>query len=101
MESIWQDFRYAVRTLRKNPAFTLVAAFTIALGIGANTTIFSALNATLFSPFSFPTTDRLTILWEKNPEVGIYRGSAAPGNFKDWRDHNQTFADLIAIDRQY
>ena len=98
MESIWQDIRYAVRTLRNRPAFTLVAAFTIALGIGAVTTNFSALNATLFSPFSFPTTERLAVLWETNPEVGIFRGSVAPGNFKDWRDHNQTFEDLIASD---
>jgi putative ABC transport system permease protein len=101
MESIWQDLRYAVRTLRKNPAFTFVAAFTIALGIGANTTIFSTLSATFFSPFSFPTTYRLTVLWEQNPEVGIYRGSVAPGNFKDWREQNQTFDDLIAIDKLY
>ncbi len=101
METLWQDLRYAVRTLRKKPAFTLVAVFTIALGIGAITTNFSALNAMLFSPFSFPTTERLAILWEKNPEVGIRRGSVAPGNFKDWRDQNQTFADMIAIDRKY
>src|SRR5262249_6831491 len=53
------------------------------------------------SPFSFPTTGRLAVLWEKNLEAGIYRGSVAPGNFKDWRDQNQTFDDLIAIDQSY
>jgi putative ABC transport system permease protein len=87
--------------LLKSPAFTLVAVVTIALGIGANTTIFSAINAVVLAPFSYPNQDRLVILWERNLEVGIYRGSVAPANFFDWRDQNQTFEQLAAISQNY
>jgi putative ABC transport system permease protein len=101
METLFQDLRYAVRMLLKSPAFTLVAVVTIALGIGANTTIFSAINAVVLAPFSYPNQDRLVILWERNLEVGIYRGSVAPANFFDWRDQNQTFEQLAAISQNY
>ena len=101
MRDIIQDLRYAVRMMRKSPGFTLVAAITLALGIGANTTIFSTLNILVLRPFSFPNQDRLVMLWERNLEVGISRGSVAPGNFKDWGEQNQTFDQVIAINQNY
>ena len=101
MESLFQDLRYAVRMLRKSPGFTLVAAITLALGIGANTTIFSAMNAVVFQPFSFQNQDRLVMLWERQSEMGYARGSVAPGNFNDWREQGQTFDQIIAITQNY
>ena len=99
MENLIQDIRYAFRVLRKNPVFVLVAAFTLALGIGANTTIFSAVYATLFDPFSFSTKERLVMLWERNLDVGIQRGSVSPANYLDWREQNQTL-DLTVLQRR-
>ena len=87
--------------LRKSPGFTLVAAITLALGIGANTTIFSAMNAVVFQPFSFQNQDRLVMLWERQSEMGYSRGSVAPGNFNDWREQGQTFDQIIAITQSY
>src|ERR1044072_202712 len=101
MDTIFQDLRYAVRMLRKSPGFTLVAAITLALGIGANTTMFSAMNAVVFQPFSFPNQVRLVMLWERQSEMGYGRGSVAPGNFNDWREQGQTLDLIIAITQSY
>ena len=63
MITLWQDMLYGFRTLWKKPAFTMVAALSLALGIGANATIFSILNATLLSNLNYPEADRLVVLW--------------------------------------
>src|ERR1051325_3445950 len=97
MSTLWQDLRYGFRMLRKNPGFTLVAILAIALGIGANTTIFSAVNALLLHPFSFANQERLMMVWERVPEAGIMRSSAAPGNYLDWRDNNRVFEAMAAF----
>jgi putative ABC transport system permease protein len=97
MGTFWQDLRYGIRMLLKNPGFTLVAVLAIALGIGANTTIFSCVNALLLHPFSFDNQERLVKLWERVPEAGVRRGSVAPGNFTDWRDQSRSFEELVAM----
>ena len=99
MDSLLRDLRFAIRSLVKNPGFAIVAVLTLALGIAANTTIFSTEDALILHPFSFPKQDRLLVLWERNLAVGTTRGSVAPGNFTDWRDQNTTCEQLIAIDQ--
>ncbi|HEX8144505.1 MAG TPA: ABC transporter permease [Pyrinomonadaceae bacterium] len=100
MGTIWQDLRYGFRMLRKNPGFTLVAVLAIALGIGANTTMFSAVNALLLHPFSFPNQERLVMLWERVPDTGVRRASVSPGNFADWRDGNTVFDGMAAFSQR-
>lgn len=101
METVLKDVRYGFRMLLRNPGFTTVALLAITLGIAANTTTFSAMDATLFHPFSFPNQDRLLMLWEANPQMGSNRGSVAPANVNDWREQNQTFEHVIAINQRY
>jgi putative ABC transport system permease protein len=101
MEGLVKDIRYGVRMLLRTPGFTAVALLAMTLGIGANTTIFSAIDATLFHPFAFPTQDRLVMLWESNPELGIARGWVAPANFIDWREQNQTLEQIVLMNPQY
>ncbi|HKB67848.1 MAG TPA: ABC transporter permease [Pyrinomonadaceae bacterium] len=99
MTTLFKDIRYSVRSLLKHPGFTAVVVATLAVGIAANTTIFSTVDALLLHPFSFPNQERLLVLWEQNPAVGTVRGSVAPGNFTDWREQNKTCEQLVAIDQ--
>jgi putative ABC transport system permease protein len=100
MDSILKDVRYGLRMLVKSPGFTAVALLAISLGIAANTTIFSAMDATLFHPFAYPNQDRLVMLWESNPELGFRRGSVSPANLNDWREQNQTFEQVVGINQR-
>ena len=99
MDSLLRDVKFSVRSFLKYPGFAAVAVLTLALGIAANTTIFSTLDALILHPFSFPNQDRLLVLWEKNPAVGTVRGSVAPGNFSDWRDQTRVCEQIVAIDQ--
>jgi putative ABC transport system permease protein len=92
MNTLWQDLRYGARMLVKRPGFTLIAIFTLALGIGANTAIFSVVNAVLLRALPYPEPDRLVRLWESNPAANLRAFSASFPNFTDWRDQNGVFA---------
>jgi len=97
MQTLCQDIRYAFRVFKQHPGFTAVAVIAIALGISANTTIFSSADALILRPFSFPNQDRLVRLHERNLAVGIRRGSVSPGNFTEWRKRNHTLEEMVAM----
>src|SRR5262249_36027419 len=98
-DEMFQDLRYGVRMMLQKPGFTLIAIFTLALGIGANTTIFSLADACMIRPFNFPHQDRLVMIYEKG-QVGFAKGYVAPGNFNDWREQSQSFERLVALEQQ-
>src|SRR5438093_526179 len=94
LSTIMNDFKFAFRQLLKNTGFTAVAVLTLALGIGANTAIFSFVNAVLLRPLPFKDPDRLVTIWERNPEQGYEQNFAATGAFHDWQDQNRSFEDM-------
>src|SRR5215211_4673739 len=96
MESLLKDIRYAVRGLLKRPGFTVIALVTLALGIGANTAIFSVVNAVLLRPLPFRNPDQLVIVWEDATFAGFPRNTPAPANYVDWKTQNQSFVDMAA-----
>jgi len=97
METLWQDVRFGLRMLIKSPGFTVVAMLSLALGIGANTAIFSLVDAVLLRPLPFREPDRLVMVWEDASRIGFPRNTPAPGNYSDWRAQNQVFEDLAAL----
>ena len=94
MDTLLRDIKYAIRNLLKRPGLTAVALVTLALGIGANTAIFSVVNAVILRPLPYADPQGLVMLWETSP--GTERRSVAPGNFVDWSEQNQTFTELGA-----
>ena len=96
LDSLLRDLRFGARMLRKNPAFTAIAVLTLALGIGANTAIFSVVDKTIIRPLPYPQPDRLITLWEDFSAFGVPRQRVSPGTFLDWKRRSQTFADLAA-----
>ena len=97
METLLRDLQYGVRSLVKSPGFTLVAVLALALGIGANTFIFSVVNALLIRPLPFPESDRITSVLVKDPESGELYSSHSLPNFQDLRDQNQVFEQVAAL----
>jgi putative ABC transport system permease protein len=97
MNSLWQDMRYGFRMLWKKPGFTIVAILALALGIGANTAIFSVIYTVLLSPLPYNNPDRLVWIWETNPGSGIKKEPASLPNFNDWRTQSQSFDDMAAF----
>jgi len=92
-----QDIRFGVRMIRKNKVSTAIAVVTLALGIGANTTIFSAVEALILHPFSFPQQERLMVIYERKLAVGINHAEVSPGDLQDWREQSQMFAQFISL----
>src|ERR1044071_4817789 len=96
MRTLLRDLRFGVRMLSKSSGFTLVAVVTLALGIGANTAIFSVVNAVLLKPLDYVEPERVVALWESVPAKGG-RWRVAPANFLDWKGQNQVFEEVAAF----
>lgn len=97
-ETVWQDLRYGGRVIRKNPALSLTIVITVALGIGANATIFGVINAVLLEPLPYKDPDRLVRLWQSNPGQNQIEGLVSAPNFLDWKTQQTTFEDLAALE---
>jgi putative ABC transport system permease protein len=95
-EDFVRDLRYGARALGRAPGFTAVAALTLALGIGANTAIFSVVNTILLKPLPYSAPDRLVFVWERNTAIGKDRDVVAPPNYLDWKSQNSVFDALGA-----
>jgi len=93
----WQDIRYSVRMLRKNPGFTLVAVLTLALGIGANTAIFSVINSVLLKPLPYRDAEAIMTVWQYSTSLAIQE-DVSPANFLDYKEQNHVFEEMAAIE---
>ncbi|MCM3870778.1 MAG: ABC transporter permease [Pyrinomonadaceae bacterium] len=94
MDSFIKDIRYGIRSLMRRPTLTIIAIITLAIGIGANTAIFSVVNSLLIKPLPFPELDRIVAIWETQPSRGVVRNEASMANYLDWRNQNQTFEQM-------
>jgi len=100
LPALIRDLRYALRMLARNPGFACVSVLALALGIGANTAIFTVLNSVLLQPLHFSKPEQLIVVRERNLKAGFPQFSVSPGNYLDFRDHNHSFAGLAAIAQQ-
>jgi predicted permease len=94
MHPLLQDLRYTFRMLRKNAAVTLVIVFSLAIGIGANSAIFSVVDALLLRPLPYPQPDRLAAIWLHSPAIGIFRDWPSPGQYIDLQNENHSFEKM-------
>src|SRR5215217_9500659 len=94
MRTLLQDLRFGVRTLWKTPGFTLIAVFTLALGIGANTAIFSIVNGLLLNPLPYRDSGRLAIIWSHSPGANVAQDWPSPGQFSAVKAGTTVFEDL-------
>src|SRR5580704_15434684 len=101
IETILQDVRYALRVLRKSPGFAAVAILTLALGIGANTAIFSVLDSVLLRPLPYQDPAGLVMLWENNSQHPNPHNTVSPPDFLDWQARNTVFTELAALFEQH
>jgi putative ABC transport system permease protein len=91
-----QDMRYGARMLLKNPGFTFVAVLVLALGIGANTALFSVVNGVLLKPLPYSDPERIVTLWERNERDGVERDDVSPANFLDWQERATVFSEMAS-----
>ncbi len=96
METLWNDIRFGLRNMRRTPLTVGAALLALALGIGANTAIFSVVNGILLNPLAYPQADRIMLVWESNPGLGFPTFSAASQNWLDWRQQSRSFEPLAA-----
>ena len=94
MQTLTQDVRYALRTLRRSPGLTFVIVASLAIGIGANTAIFSVVNALLLKPLPYPEPDRLAMLWLRSPGINIPQDWPSPGQYIDIKTENRSFDEM-------
>ena len=97
METLLKDLRYGVRMLAKKPAFTIVVVAALAIGIGANTAIFSVVNSILLRPLPYHDPDRLVIVWMDNHRLNLDQDIHSYANYTDYRDQNQSFEQLASL----
>jgi putative ABC transport system permease protein len=97
MRTLWQDLRFGMRMLLKNHGFTSIAVVTLALGIGANTAIFSVVDAVLLRPLPYPEADRLVYLWSTLKSQGILNSGSSMPDYREWRDQNHTLEGLAGF----
>jgi len=93
MTNLWRNIRYAMRQLMKSKGFTITAVITLALGIGANTAIFTTVYATILAPMPYPEPDQLVMVWSK---IQTFHNSVSAGDFDDWRNQSAAFQYLNA-----
>lgn len=96
METLFKELRYGIRSLLKHPGFTAIAVITLALGIGANTAMFSVINGVLLRPLPYHEPDRLVTIWEESPQRGLYQLPVSFANFRDWVEQNHVFEQISA-----
>jgi putative ABC transport system permease protein len=97
METLWIDLRYSLRLLRNRPMFTAIIALSLALGIGANSAVFSVVNAVLRRPLPYREPERLVMVWEHHLQSGRDRVRVAPDNFHEWQRSNHVFEEIAAV----
>jgi len=98
LEEFGRDIRFAARTLCKNPGFAMTAVATLALAIGANTAMFSVLNAVVLRPLPYRSPEQLVMLWTEDPTQNLREGRSALGDVEQWRTQSRTFADMATFD---
>jgi putative ABC transport system permease protein len=97
MEAFYKDFRYGLRMLRRNYGLTALAVLSLALGIGANSAVFSVINAVLLRPLHYREPERLVMVWETHLKSGRHRGPVGPNNFLDWQKNNRVLEEIAAV----
>jgi predicted permease len=96
METLWQDLGYGIRLLYRNPRLTIVAVLSLAIGIGATSSIFSVANALLLRPLPYKESDRLVVLWNRSPGLNVAQDWLSPGEYLDLKAENQVFEEVAA-----
>lgn len=100
METLLQDLRYSIRMLLKKPSFTAIAVLALAIGIGANTAIFSVVNAILLRPLPYKNFERISMIWMDNPKLAVAEDWHSFPNYLDYKEQNQVYEDMAAFNNR-